>query len=65
MGKIDVFAAKKMLTAMEAPPLDTKSLIVKPDDVAKTVDLIITKILAEQMKDPVLGTVRYGYVKEY
>ena len=52
------FLAKKPLTANEAPHLDTKSLIVKLDDVAKTVDLDVSTILAEQIKDPVLGTVR-------
>ena len=48
----------KPLTAKEAPHLGTKSLIAKLDDVAKTVDLDVSTILAEQMKDPVLGTVR-------
>ena len=38
--------------------MDTKSLIAKLDDVAKTVDLDISTILAEHIKDPVLGTVR-------
>ena len=38
--------------------MDTKSLIAKLDDVAKTVDLDISTILAEQIKDPVLETVR-------
>ena len=57
-GKIDVSLAKKPLTATEAPHLDTKSLIVKLDDVAKTVDLDVSTFLAEQIKDPVLGTVQ-------
>ena len=39
--------------------MDTKSLIAKLDDVAKTVDLDVSTILAEQIKDPVLSTVRY------
>ena len=55
LGKIDASLAKKPLTANEAPHLDTKSLIVKLDDVAKTVDLDVSTILAEQIKDPVLG----------
>ena len=55
LGKIDASSAKKPLTATEAPHLDTKSLIAKLDDVAKTVDLDVSTILAE---DPVLGTVR-------
>ena len=57
-GKIDASLAKKPLTANEVPHLDTKSLIAKLDDVAKTVDLDVSTILAEQIKDPVLGTVR-------
>ena len=58
LGKMDASLAKKTLTATEEPHLDTKSLIAKPDDVAKTVDLDVSTILAEQIKDPVLGTVR-------
>ena len=58
LGKIDASLAKKTLTVNEAPHLDTKSLIAKLDDVAKTVDLFISTFLAEQIKDPVLGTVR-------
>ena len=37
--------------------MDTKSLNAKLDDVAKTVDLDVSTILAEQIKEPV-GTVR-------
>ena len=58
LGKIDASLAKKPLTAIEARHLDTKSLIAKPDEVAKTIDLDVSTILAEQIKDPVLGTVR-------
>ena len=58
LGKIDASLAKKPLTANEAQHLDTKSLIAKLDEVAKTVDLDVSTILAEQVKDPVLGTVR-------
>ena len=58
LGKVDASLAKKPLTVNEAPHLDTKSLIAKLDEVAKTVDLDISTILAEQIKDPVLGTVR-------
>ena len=58
LGKTDASLAKNPLTANEAPHLDTKSLIAKLDDVAKTVDLDVSTILAEQIKDPVLGTVR-------
>ena len=57
-GKRDASLAKKPLTATEAPHLDTKSLIAKLDDVAETVDLDVSTILAEQIKEPVLGTVR-------
>ena len=53
LGKIDASLAKKPLTANEAPHLDTKL-----DDVAKAVDLDVSTILAEQIKDPVLGIVR-------
>ena len=38
--------------------MDTKSLIAKLDILAKTVDLDVSTILAEQSKDPVLGTDR-------
>ena len=58
LGKIDASLAKKPLTATEAPYLDAKSLIAKSDEVAKTIDLDVSTILAEQIKDPVLGTVR-------
>ena len=58
LGKIDASLTKKPLTVNEAPHLDTKSLFAKLDDVAKTVDLGVSTILAEQNKDPVLGTVR-------
>ena len=57
LGKIDASLAKKPLTATEAPNLNTRSLIAKPDDVAKTIDLEVSTILAEQIKDPFLGTV--------
>ena len=58
LGKIDASLAKKTLTASEAPHLDAKSLIAKLHVVAKTVDLDVSTILAEQIKDPILGTVR-------
>ena len=57
LGKIDASLVKKPLTANESLHLDTKSLIAKLDDVAKTVDLDVSKILDEHIKDPVLGTV--------
>ena len=55
---MDASLAKKALRAVEAPHLATKALITKLDDVAKTVDLDVSTILAEKIKDPVLGTVR-------
>ena len=58
LGEINASLAKKPLTATEAPHLDTKSLIVKLDEVARTIDLDVSTILAEQMKHPVLGIVR-------
>ena len=58
LRKIDASLAKKPLRATEAPHLDSKALIAKPDEVAKTLDLNVSTILAEQFKDPVLGTVR-------
>ena len=54
---------KKFLTASDAPHLDTKAFIQKFDQVAKTVHLDVSTILAEQMKDPVLGTVR-SWIRE-
>ena len=58
LGKLDTSLAKKPLTATEAPHLDTKSLIAKLDEVAKTIDFDVSTILAEQIKDPVLRIVR-------
>ena len=58
LGEIKAPIAKKPLTITEAPHLDTKALIAKLDEVAKSVDLDVSTILAEQIKDPVLGTVR-------
>ena len=58
LGKIDASLAKKPLTATEASQLDTGSLIAKLDEVAKTIDLYVCTILAEKIKDPILGTVR-------
>ena len=57
LGIIDGSRTKKTLTATEVPHLATKCLIAKLDDVAKTVDLDVSTILAEQIKDPILGTV--------
>ena len=56
--KTDASLATKFLTISDAPHLDTKALIKKLDDSAKPVDLDVSTILAEQMEDPVVGTVR-------
>ena len=58
LEKIGASLAKKPLTADEASHFYTEPSIAKPDEVAKTVDLDVSTILAEQIKDPVLGTVR-------
>ena len=58
LGRTDAPLARKCLMASDAPHLNTKALIQKLDEVAKTVDLDVSTILEEQMKDPVLGTVR-------
>ena len=57
LGKTDASVAKKCLTASDAH-LNSKSLIQKVDEIAKTVDLDLSTILEEQIKDSVLGTVR-------
>ena len=58
LGKTDASLVKKFLTTSDAPHLDTKALIQKLDEGAKTVDLDVSTILAEQRKDPILGAVR-------
>ena len=58
LGKFDASLAEKPQTVTEAPRLDTNSLIAKLDQVAKTIDIAVSTILAEQIEDPVLGTVR-------
>ena len=64
LGENDASSAKKPLTANEAQHLDSKSLIAKLDEVAKAIDLDVSTILAEQIIDPVLGTVRSWIRKE-
>ena len=59
LGKTDASLAKKCLMASDAPHLNTKALLQKLDEVAKTVDLDVSTILEEQMKALVLGTVRF------
>ena len=58
LGKIDASMVNKTLTATKAPDLDTKFLVAELYDVAKTIDLDVSMILAEEIKDPVVGTVR-------
>ena len=58
LEKTEASVAKKSLTASDAPHLNTKALMQKLDEVAKTVDLDVSTTLEEQMKEPVLGTVR-------
>ena len=58
LGKSDASLVKKFLTTSDALHLKTKALIQKLDEVAKTVDLDVSTILEEQMKDPVLSTAR-------
>ena len=65
LGKIDASLAKKTLTATEAAHLDTKAITTKMNDVAKTIDLSVSTILAEQTRDPVLGTVRSWIRKRF
>ena len=63
LGKTDASLIKKVLTTSDAPHLKTKALIQKLDEVGKTVDLDVSTILEEQMKDPVHGTVR-SWIRE-
>ena len=63
LGKTDASLVGKFLTASDAPHLDTKALIQKLVEVAKTVDLDVSTIRAEQMEDPVLGIVR-SWIRE-
>ena len=58
LGKTDDSLVKKFLTTSDAPHLNTKAVIQKLDEVAKTVDLDVSTILEEQTKDPILGAVR-------
>ena len=57
-GNTDASLFKEFLATSEAPHLDTKALIQKLDEVAKTVDFDVSTILAEQIKHPIFGTLR-------
>ena len=63
LGKTDA-SLPKTLTATDAPHLDTKTLIAKLDDNAKTIILHVSTILAEQIEDPVLEQLDHGSEKE-
>ena len=63
LGKTGASLVKKFLSTTDAPHLYTKALIQKLDEVAKTVDLNVSTILEEQMKDPGPGTVRSWILK--
>ena len=58
LGKTNASLVKKFLKTSDAPHRDTKAFTQKLDEVAKTVDLDVSTIPTEQMKDPVPGTVR-------
>ena len=58
LNEIDACLSKRRLTACEAPHLDTKALISKLNDVVKTVDLDVSMIMAEKVRDSVLGTIQ-------
>ena len=51
LGKTNASLVKKSITTSDASHLDTKALIQKLDKVAKTVDLDVSTILADQMKE--------------
>ena len=58
LGKTDTSLVKKLQTTSDVPHLDTKALIQKLEEVAKSVDLDVSTILTEQIKYPVFGSVR-------
>ena len=58
LGKINTSLAKKTLKHTEAPHLDNEALITNLYDVAETVDLDVSTIFAEHLKDSVVSTVR-------
>ena len=64
LGKIDASLAKKPLTATEEPHLDTKSLIANLDEVAETIDLDVSTILANELKFQFYEQFDHGYEKE-
>ena len=64
LGKSDASLAKKPLASTGPLHLDTEAFIAKLDQVAKVVDPDVLTPPAEQIKNPVLGTVRSWRSKE-
>ena len=64
LGKTYASLVKRFITTSDAPHLDSKALVQKLDEVAKTVDLDVSTFLTEQSKDPVLLVLYVlGFVK--
>ena len=58
LAKLNTSLTRKAPIATEAPLVDTMASIAKFGEVSKMVDLDVSTILAEEIKDPVFGTVR-------
>ena len=54
LEKIHASVVKMTLTAIMAPHVETGALITKLYEFAKTIDLGVSTILAEQIKYPIL-----------
>ena len=66
LGKIDASLAKKTLTTTEAQHLDTKSLIAKLDEVAKTIHLFIDpRFWQNKLKIQSLEQLDHGFGNEF
>ena len=63
LGKTDASLVKKFLTTCDAFHLDTKALIRKLDEIAKTVDFDVSTILTGQMKVQSLVLYVHGFVE--
>ena len=63
LGKTDASLVKKFLTPSHAPHLETKALIQKLHEVAKTADIDVSTILADKMNDQYLVLYILGFVK--
>ena len=55
--KANAFSSKKTLSTTAVPHLRTQDLITELDDVAKFVDLDVSTLLQEKLKDPILSIV--------